>query len=116
MITAKMFADRVFGLMREKSITPSMMSESIGLGINAIEYWIDNDIVPDVFVQRKIAKYLGTTVGYLNGETDDKSPNGTSTIVIEVSAQEEILISLFRAANDEKKCRIINELSVTKNE
>ena len=68
-----MFAQKVLDLMKQKKITKKKLSKEIGIGINQLKYWEDNDTTPNADVVARIAKYLNVSINYLIGNEDLKS-------------------------------------------
>ncbi|MBE6912122.1 MAG: helix-turn-helix transcriptional regulator [Ruminococcaceae bacterium] len=70
MYTAQTTKDRIRQICKDKNINAKNMLESCGLGFNAIQQ-ITNAKGMASFSLAKIADYLGCSVDYLLGRTDD---------------------------------------------
>ena len=66
------FASIVETLLIEKKITKAKMLTDLSLGKNQFAYWKKNGVIPNGFTVQAIADYLGTSVDYLLGKTDQK--------------------------------------------
>ena len=70
MYTAQITKDRIREICKSKKINAKNMLESCGLGFNAIQQITDAKGMAS-FSLAKIADYLGCSVDYLLGRTDD---------------------------------------------
>lgn len=68
-------ADKINYLLKIKSISQKNMLESCGLSKNAISIMLSRGSVPKADTLAKIADYLGCSVDYLLGRTDNPEVN-----------------------------------------
>ena len=66
-----MFVERLSAIMKEQGVTRSKLLTDLKMGKNQFKVW-ERGGKPTVATISVIANYLGTTVEYLTGETDEK--------------------------------------------
>lgn len=69
-----MFPERLVSIMKERKITRKQFCADVGIGINQIKYWENNNNTPDGEVLNRISSYLGVTIAYLLEYVDDPYP------------------------------------------
>ena len=74
--------DRIFTLLSEKNITVSKLSKAIGISDDLISQWKKGLQKPSLDVVLKIADYLGVSLDYLLGRSEEKYYKTLMTIDI----------------------------------
>lgn len=69
-----LISDRIKEVCKEKGISVSKIEKDIGLGNGTIGKWGKNGRTPTHDRLVLVAKYLGVSVSYLTGETDEENP------------------------------------------
>ena len=65
------FGNRLTSIRKERKVSQSDLGIKAGVHANLIGRYERDEMKPSIEVARNIAKYIGTTLGYLSGETDD---------------------------------------------
>lgn len=99
------FGARIQQLLTEQGITQRKMAADLHLNPNTVNGYIKNRRYPDCITLSQIARYLGTNVDYLLGNTTIKVYPELS-----LSEKEELLINNYRSMDDEWK-HLLEELS-----
>ena len=100
-----MFADRLIELLKTKKVSQAQISKDLGFGINQIRYWKKNKNVPNAVLVQKISEYLGVSIDYLLGKTDDMQSDAGL-----LSEDESLLVSKYRYTTSEGKARIMQSV------
>jgi len=70
-----MFWERFYSLCLEKGVKPNSIRSSIGItSPGAMTYWKNKGVIPAKATLLAIAAYFNTTVEYLLGQSDDRTP------------------------------------------
>ena len=106
------FAERVLDILQEKHISQAKLLQDLGLGKNQLAYWKKNDTVPNARAVEKIAEYLGVSMDYLLGKTDEKKPPSPASALGELALtqSEQEVIRLLRKMDKEQLIQAILEL------
>ena len=64
------FGKRTAAIRKERKMTQEELAKLLNTSISVIGRYERDEMSPGIEVAKKIATYLGTTVGYLLGETD----------------------------------------------
>jgi len=67
------FGKRLAILRKEKKLSQSDLAKQLNTSVSVISRYERNEMVPSVSTALKLAEMLGTTVGYLLGESDDSN-------------------------------------------
>lgn len=70
-----LFSDRVNELRKAKGLSKSKMLKDLELNPNSFVNWEKRGTVPSAETVSHVALYLGTTVEYLIGKTDNPEPS-----------------------------------------
>lgn len=89
-----MFPERLVTIMKQRKITRKQFCADVGIGINQIKYWENNNNTPDAEVLSRISSYLGVTVSYLLEYTDDPDP----IALIDPSKKDPPMLEAFKEA------------------
>ncbi len=68
-----MFLERLISLLKEKHLTRKKFLEDVGLGKNSFINWEKRGNIPSNATLSAIAAYLGVSVSYLKGESDERT-------------------------------------------
>lgn len=98
------FADRLRILLAEKRIRQKDLAEAIGVSPSSITNYVNNKKIPPVDVAQAIANYLGVSLDYLMGSTDnrfgiDEDVNEIKEIIKAITGREEVKI-LFKKTKE----------------
>ena len=87
-----LFCERLTSLLKEKRINKKDFLANCGLGRNSFCNWAKSRTgYPTLPVLKVISDYLGVSIEYLKGETDDRGIKNGSVQTSEESARKEIL-------------------------
>lgn len=64
------FGKRMVSLRKERKLTQEDLAKLLNTSISVIGRYERDEMTPGIDVAKKISGFLGTTVGYLLGETD----------------------------------------------
>lgn len=96
---------RIQQLLTEQGITQRRLAADLHLNPNTVNGYIKNRRCPDCITLSQIARYLGTNVDYLLGNTSIKIyPELT------LSEEENLILNNYRSMNEEGK-HILKEIS-----
>ncbi len=65
------FAKKMAALRKERKMTQQELAKLLSTSISVVGKYERNEMNPSIEAAKKLAKILGTTVGYLLGETKD---------------------------------------------
>ncbi len=109
MYTAQVTKDRIREICKTKKINAKNMLESCGLGFNAIQQITDAKGMAS-FSLAKIADYLGCSVDYLLGRTDDPESHIDKLSFLDERDRE--LVSAIIEKSYERSRSDVNNVSV----
>lgn len=69
------FSERLISLLSDKGISQVKLLKELKLGKNSINYWKNNNAIPNGETLNKIADYLDVSVDYLLGRKDKSEVN-----------------------------------------
>lgn len=99
------FGTRIQSLLNEQGITQRRLASDLHLNPNTINGYIKNRRLPDCFILSEIARYLGTNIDYLLGNTNIKVyPN------LALNEREAHLLSCYRSMSQDRQL-ILEEIS-----
>lgn len=102
------FCERLEELLKEKNIMQKDFLAACGLGKNSFSNWKNSKKgYPTAPVLKVISDYLGVSVEYLMGETDDRAQKNSPGQVTEAELDEE-LIQIWNSADDVEREAIVN--------
>lgn len=120
-----MFPERLVSIMKERKITRKQFCADVGIGINQIKYWENNNNIPDGEVLNRISSYLDVTIAYLLEYVDDPDPfalidpTKKDPPMLEafkeafaVAEEEAELINLFRQVPKESRPMVLAAIKV----
>ncbi len=93
------FWERLYDMCIEKSCKPNTVAKAIGLSTATATKW-KSGTVPNGEALAKIADYLGCSVDYLLGRTEEKKP--ADQTVSELTKERQALIDLIMACPEER--------------
>lgn len=99
------FGSRIEVLLAEQGITQRKLAADLNLNPNTINGYIKNRRSPDGVTLSRIARYLGTNVDYLLGNTNIKVYPDLS-----LTRQEELILNYYRSMRP-KEQHMLEELS-----
>lgn len=99
------FGTRIQKLLTEQGITQRKLAADLHLNPNTVNGYIKNRRFPDCITLSQIARYLGTNVDYLLGNTGIKVYPDLS-----LNEKEELILNHYRSMDEEQK-HILEELS-----
>ena len=65
---------RLNQLLKERRLPWRTVSEDLKIGVNQKRYWETHNNLPDGETLKKLSNYLGVSVPYLIGDTNEKAP------------------------------------------
>lgn len=68
------FTERLNQLLKERRLPWRTVSEDLKIGVNQKRYWETHNNLPDGETLKKLSNYLGVSVPYLIGDTNEKAP------------------------------------------
>lgn len=68
------FTERLNQLLKERRLSWRAVSEDLKIGVNQKRYWETHNNLPDGETLKKLSNYLGVSVPYLIGDTNEKAP------------------------------------------
>nr|DAW67678.1 MAG TPA: bifunctional HTH-domain containing protein/aminotransferase [Caudoviricetes sp.] len=102
------FCERLTALLKEKKIDKNDFLSDCGLGRNSFSNWKSSKKgYPTAPVLKVISDYLGVSVEYLMGETDERGQKKSPGQVTEAELDEE-LIQIWNSADDVEREAIVN--------
>ena len=97
------FCERLEALLKEKNIMQKDFLAACGLGKNSFSNWRKSKTgYPTLPVLRSISEYLGVSVEYLKGETDDRAQKNSPGQMTEAEVDAE-LVKIWEDANEEDR-------------
>lgn len=99
------FGSRIQVLLTEQGITQRKLAADLNLNPNTLNGYIKNRRSPDCVTLSRIARYLGTNVDYLLGNTNIKIYPDLS-----LTRQEEFILNHYRSMPPEEQ-HMLEELS-----
>ena len=102
--------DRFEELRREKGVTKKFIATQIGRTETVVQDWKQKKSSPNPAQLEVLAAILGTTVGYLTEESNEKAP----AVVGEGSDSDKEILKLLSEMSDETKSGLIPLLTKLK--
>lgn len=100
-----MFWNIFYQLCVEKNTKPNAVAKVIGVSNSTCTKW-KNGSIPNGEILLKLADYLGVSVDYLLGRTDN--PNTESNVTL--SSDQNRLLQMYNLLSDMEKGEILGEL------
>ena len=101
-------ADRIKNLAQKKSISVKKLLSDIGLGFNTMSNMRNS--MPKADNLAKIADYLGCSVDYLLGRTEEYSPQSTKQTTVEADKEYFELIEEYKKLDLKGKNKVLNTI------
>ena len=101
-------ADRIKNLAQKKSISVKKLLSDIGLGFNTMSNMRNS--MPKADNLAKIADYLGCSVDYLLGRTEEYSPQSTEQTTAEADKEYFELIEEYKKLDLKGKNKVLNTI------
>ena len=101
-------ADRIKNLAQKKSISVKKLLSDIGLGFNTMSNMRNS--MPKADNLAKIADYLGCSVDYLLGRTEEYSPQSTEQTTVEADKEYFELIEEYKKLDLKGKNKVLNTI------
>lgn len=106
------FCERLTALLKEKKIDKNVFLSDCGLGRNSFSNWKKSKKgYPTAPVLKVISDYLGVSIEYLIGETDDQTQKNSPGQVTEAEGKDEAIMKIYNMLTPENKERFRNSLS-----
>ncbi len=94
------FPERLKSLREQERYSLNSLSKLIGVKVNTIWRWENNQAKPNTATLVKVARALNTTVAYLLDETDNPAPNSSDS-PIKASEQIQGILDLAKRMGNE---------------
>lgn len=106
------FCERLTALLKEKEIDKNDFLSDCGLGRNSFSNWKNSKKgYPTAPVLKVISDYLGVSVEYLMGETDDRTQKNSPGQVTEAELDEE-LVRFWNSADDTERKALMDAVQM----
>lgn len=106
------FCERLTALLKEKKIDKNDFLSDCGLGRNSFSNWKNSKKgYPTAPVLKVISDYLGVSVEYLMGETDDRAQKNSPGQVTEAELDEE-LVRFWNSADDTERKALMDAVQM----
>lgn len=99
------FGVRILELMKERGITQRRLAADLHLNPNTVNGYLKSHRFPDCVTLSEIARYLGTNIDYLMGNTSVKVYPALS-----LTEDETLLLNNYRSMDEERK-QMLKEMS-----
>ena len=86
---------RFLMLLIEKDLRPADVARATGILPQTLSNWKQGNGIPKIDKLTKIADFLGVSVAYLMGETDDKTRNINHPVPVDIPSDVAEMIGLF---------------------
>lgn len=106
------FCERLTALLKEKKIDKNDFLSDCGLGRNSFSNWKNSKKgYPTAPVLKVISDYLGVSMEYLMGETDDRTQKNSPGQVTEAQEKIDAIMKIYDMLTPENKERFSDSLS-----
>lgn len=99
------FTERLNQLLKERRLSWRAVSEDLKIGVNQKRYWETHNNLPDGETLKKLSNYLGVSVPYLIGDTNEKAPTPK-----EPSVEAKYIAELVNDLPAEKRKQVVSYL------
>lgn len=86
---------RLKSLRKERGLSQQQLAQLLGISQQSINKYENHNIEPDIFMLSQMADLFDTTVDYLIGRSDERTPNGRG-IPPELTMREAELLEGYR--------------------
>jgi len=86
-------------LRRERAMSQQQLAAQLGISQQSINKYENHNVEPDITMLSQMADFFGTTIDYLVGRSDERTPPGKETPP-GLSAREGRLLAYYRRLND----------------
>lgn len=106
------FCERLTALLKEKKIDKNVFLSDCGLGRNSFSNWKKSKKgYPTAPVLKVISDYLGVSIEYLIGETDNRTQKNSPGQVTEAELDEE-LVRFWNSADDTERKALMDAVQM----
>lgn len=110
------FCERLETLLKEKNIMQKDFLAACGLGKNSFSNWRKSKTgYPTLPVLRSISEYLGVSVEYLKGETDDRTQKKSPGRVTEADGAKKAILDLIDGMSEDQLEKLETIIQAAKN-
>lgn len=110
------FCERLEELLKEENIMQKDFLAACGLGKNSFSNWRKSKTgYPTLPVLRSISDYLGVSVEYLKGETDDRGQKNSPGQVTETEGAKKAILDLIDGMSDDQLQKLETLIQAAKN-
>lgn len=110
------FCERLTALLKEKKIDKNDFLSDCGLGRNSFSNWKSSKKGhPTAPVLKVISDYLGVSVEYLMGETDDRGQKNSPGQVTEAEGAKKAILDLIDGMSDDQLQKLETIIQAAKN-
>lgn len=110
------FCERLEALLKEKNIMQKDFLAACGLGKNSFSNWRKSKTgYPTLPVLRSISEYLGVSVEYLKGETDDRTQKNSPGRVTEAEGAKKAILDLIDGMSEDQLEKLETIIQAAKN-
>lgn len=110
------FCERLEELLKEKNIMQKDFLAACGLGKNSFSNWKNSKKgYPTAPVLKVISDYLGVSVEYLMGETDDRAQKNSPGQVTEAKGAKKAILDLIDDMSDDQLQKLETLIQAAKN-
>lgn len=110
------FCERLEELLKEKNIMQKDFLAACGLGKNSFSNWKNSKKgYPTAPVLKVISDYLGVSVEYLMGETDDRTQKNSPGQVTEAEGAKKAILDLIDDMSDDQLQKLETLIQAAKN-
>lgn len=110
------FCERLEALLKEKNIMQKDFLAACGLGKNSFSNWRKSKTgYPTLPVLRSISEYLGVSVEYLKGETDDRTQKNSPGQVTEAEGAKKAILDLIDGMSEDQLEKLETIIQAAKN-
>ena len=108
--------ERLEALLKEKNIMQKDFLAACGLGKNSFSNWRKSKTgYPTLPVLRSISEYLGVSVEYLKGETDDRTQKNSPGRVTEAEGAKKAILDLIDGMSEDQLEKLETIIQAAKN-
>lgn len=110
------FCERLEELLKEENIMQKDFLAACGLGKNSFSNWRKSKTgYPTLPVLRSISDYLGVSVEYLKGETDDRGQKNSPGQATEAEGAKKAILDLIDGMSDDQLQKLETLIQAAKN-
>lgn len=110
------FCERLEELLKEKNIMQKDFLAACGLGKNSFSNWKNSKKgYPTAPVLKVISDYLGVSVEYLMGESDDRTQKNSPGQVTEAEGAKKAILDLIDGMSDDQLQKLETLIQAAKN-